>query len=87
MAVEASTFVESPRKRPLSPSGAVTTRPLSWFAAWVLAFTAERRTALKVRIDSTRPSPLLGSPAASPAKTALAAASASIGSDLPLRIR
>jgi hypothetical protein len=54
-AVEASTFVESPRRRRfLSPSGAVSRRRLlSWFAARVLAFSAERRTVLKVRIDST----------------------------------
>jgi hypothetical protein len=50
-----------------------------------LDFTAEHRAALSVRIISTLPSPLLGWPADSPERTALAAASASMGSDLPPR--
>ena len=62
-----SSFVESPRKRWRSPSGAVTRRHRSWLAACVLDFTAERRAVLKARIISTRPSALLGSPAVSPA--------------------
>jgi hypothetical protein len=69
--------VGSSRRRCLSSSGAVTSRALSWFAAWLRAFTAEWRADLKVRIISTLPSPLLGSPRASPARTALAAACAS----------
>jgi hypothetical protein len=55
----------------------------SWLAAWLLAFTADWRADLKVRIISARPSALLGSPAAWPANTVRAAASASMGSDLP----
>jgi hypothetical protein len=46
-ATATSSFVESPRKRWRSPSGAVTTRFLSWLAACVLDFTAERRAVLK----------------------------------------
>jgi hypothetical protein len=42
-------------------------------AAWVLALIAERRAARRVLIISTRPSPLLGTPDASPANTARAA--------------
>ncbi len=53
----------------------------------VRAFTAERRAALSTRIISTRPSALFGSPALSPANTALAAASASRESDFPFRRR
>jgi hypothetical protein len=49
--------------------------------ACVLAFIAERRAARRVLIISTRPSPLLGTPEASPASTARAARSASEGSD------
>jgi hypothetical protein len=73
--------VESPRKRRRSCSGAVTRKPCSWLAACVLALTAERRAARRVLIISTVPSALLGTPEASPAKTARAAASASEGSD------
>src|SRR5215211_3217513 len=80
-ATETSSFVESPRKRWRSCSGAVTRKPCSWLAACVLALIAERRAARRVLIISTRPSPLLGTPDASPAKTARAARSASEGSD------
>src|SRR5215204_477655 len=48
----------------------------------VRAFTAERRVARRARIISTWPSASLGLPVAVPARTARAAASASIGSDL-----
>jgi hypothetical protein len=64
-----------------SSSGAVTRKACSWFAACVLAFIAERRAARRALIISTSPSPLLGTPDDSPAKTARAAASASEGSD------
>jgi hypothetical protein len=50
-------------------------------AACVLALIAERRTERRALIISTCPSPLLGTPEASPASTARAAASASEGSD------
>src|SRR3954462_12350721 len=74
-----SSLVGSSRRRCLSSSGAVTSRAWSWFAAsWVRAFTAQCRADLRVRIISTRPSPLLGSPTASPASTALAAACAAM---------
>ena len=77
-----SSLVESPRKRLSSCSGAVTRKLCSWLAACVLlAFIAERRAARRVLIICTRPSELLGTPDASPAKTARAAASASEGSD------
>src|SRR5215212_8177825 len=66
--------------------GAVTRKPLSWLAACVLAFIAERRAARKARIISTQPSALLGTPAVSPANTARAALSASEESDF-LRLR
>jgi hypothetical protein len=51
----------------------------SWLAACVLALMAERRAARRALLISTRPSALLGTPDASPAKTARAAASASEG--------
>jgi len=46
-----------------------------------------RRALLSVRIIPTLPSPLLGTPAPWPARTARAAASASLGSELPRRGR
>src|SRR5215211_5111668 len=84
-ATETGSFVESPRKRRRSSSGAVARKPWSWLAACVLAFIAERRAARRALIISTQPSPLLGTPDASPAKTARAALSASERSDLTLR--
>jgi hypothetical protein len=80
-----SPAVESPCSSLFSPSGAVTSRFWSWLAAPTLAFTAERRARRKVRIISTSPSASLGRPDAVPASTARAAASASMGSDLPER--
>ena len=65
--VATSSLVGSWCRRCLRPSGAVTSRAWSWLAAWLLAFTADWRTDRKTRIISTRPSPLLGSPRASPA--------------------
>ncbi len=64
-------------------SGAVTIRVLIW--RWVSArwSTALRRATRRLRRASTRPSRCLGMPVATPARAALAAASASIGSDLP----
>ena len=62
-------------------------RPQSWFAAWVRAFTAERRAALSTQIIFTQPSAHFDSPAVSPASTARAALSASRESDLPVRRR
>src|SRR5215204_1967836 len=82
-ATATSSFVGSLRKRRRSSSGAVRSMALSRLAARTRAFTAERRALLSVRSISTRPSALLGTPAVSPASTALAAASASMGSDLP----
>jgi hypothetical protein len=78
-------LVESPRKRWRSCSGAVTRKPWSWLAACVLALIAERRAARRALIISTRPSPLFGTPDASPASTARAAHSASEGSDFSRR--
>src|SRR5829696_8088185 len=82
-----SSLVESPRKRRRSRSGAVTRKACSWLAACVLDLIAERRAARRALIISTRPSPLLGTPEASPAKTARAARSASEGSDFFWRLR
>src|ERR671921_93437 len=86
-ATETSSFVESPRKRWRSSSGAVTRKPWSWLAACVLALTAEWWAARRALIISTMPSALLGTPEASPAKTARAARSASEGSDLLTLLR
>jgi hypothetical protein len=58
-----------------------------WFAAWVLALTAELLAILNVRIASIGPSPVLGTADASPESTERAAAIASAGSDLPFRRR
>jgi hypothetical protein len=60
---------------------------LDLVAAWVRAFTAERRTTWTARIDSTMPLLVLGTTLASPERTARVAASASVGSDLPRRRR
>jgi hypothetical protein len=56
-------------------------------AAWVRALSAPRRATRKARRASTAPSLDLGAPEASPFNAALAAASASVGSDLPRRRR
>src|SRR5215212_2354553 len=80
-ATQTSSLVERLRKRLSSCSGAVTRKACSWLAACVLALIAERRAARRALIISTQPSPLLGTPDASPAKTAREAASASEESD------
>src|SRR5215218_3642987 len=73
--------------RASSPSrtdaGAVTSRPLSWLMAAVRALMAALRAARSARMASTMPSRRLAGAEAVPANTARAAASASIGSDLP----
>ena len=48
------------RRRCLRSSGAVTSKALSWFVAWLLAFTADWRADRKTRIISTLPSALFG---------------------------
>ena len=78
---------ESPRSWCLTWSGAVTTRACSWLMAWVRALIAERRATVSIRIASTGPFPLLGSPVACPFKAARAAAWASVTSVLPKRRR
>jgi hypothetical protein len=55
--------------------------------AWLRALTAEERATRSERSISTLAVPALGIAVASPACTARAAASASTGSDLPLRRR
>src|SRR4051812_39831066 len=58
-ATATNSFLESPRKRSRSSSGAVTRKLWSWLAACVLAFIAERRATRRALIISTRPSPLV----------------------------
>jgi hypothetical protein len=62
-------------------------RVLSVTIAWVRAFSAVSRAIFKCRTISTSPFPDLGDVLASPARTARAAASASIVSLLPYRRR
>jgi hypothetical protein len=73
--------------RPSSTSrtaaGAVTTSAVSWLMAAVRALLAPERAVRDTRIASTIPSRRLGTAVATPASAARAAASASIGSDLP----
>ena len=68
-------------------AGAVTTRAFIWLTAWVRALTAEPLVLLSIRIISISPSPDLGVALATPASTARAAISASVGSLLPFRYR
>ena len=79
----------APAARPSSVSrssaGAVTTRAFIWLMAWVRALTAESLVLLNIRIISTSPSPDLGVASATPASTARAAISASVGSLFPFR--
>ena len=70
-----------------SSAGAVTTRAFIWLTAWVRALTAESLALLSIRIISVSPSPDLGVALATPARTARAAISASVGSLLPFRYR
>lgn len=68
-------------------SGAVISSAWIWFITCALAFAAERRSASRIRIDSTAPSPVFGIAVSVPASTATAAWCASSGSDLPRRRR
>ena len=68
-------------------SGAVETRLRIWLRACVRPLRAEDLATRKTRMDSTFPSLVLASPAASPDKAARAAEMASSGSDLPLSRR
>ena len=68
-------------------SGAVEIRLRIWLRAWVRPLRAEARATRKTRMDSTFPSLVLASPAASPDWAARAAVMASWGSDLPLSRR
>jgi hypothetical protein len=83
-ATRTSSFVQWPRKRSRSSSGAVRRKPSSWSAARLLVLSADRRADRETPITSAPVCALLGSPTASPATTAPAAASASMGSDSPL---
>ena len=60
-------------------------RAFIWLIAWVRALTAESLVLLNIRIISTSPSPDLGVASATPASTARAAISASVGSLFPFR--
>ncbi len=64
-------------------SGAVETRLRIWLSAWVRPLRADALATRNTRMDSTFPSLLLASPAASPERAARAAVMASWGSDLP----
>ena len=70
-----------------SSAGAVTSRSPSWHRAAERAFTAPSRATRSWRMDSIAPAVSLGTTTISPARTFRAAASASTGSDLPLRLR
>jgi hypothetical protein len=82
-----SLVVERARSSSRSSGGAVTSSERSALIACVRALIAVDRATRSTRIISTRSSPAFGAPAASADKTARAAASASVGSDLPLRRR
>ena len=58
-----------------------------WLRAWVRLPLAERRATRSTRMASTFPSLVLADPVASPPWAARAAATASWGSDLPVRRR
>jgi hypothetical protein len=85
-------LADKPRGRERSqlvshPGGAVTSSARRALIACVRALSALPRARRSSRIISTSSSPAFGEPAASADKTARAAASASVGSDLPLRRR
>ena len=82
-----SRVVESALSWSRSSGGAVTSSERRALIAWVRALIAVPRATRNTRIISTRSSPAFGEPAASADRTARAAASASVGSDLPLRRR
>ena len=63
----------------------IVTKAFIWLRAWVRALTAESFALLSMRIISTSPSPDLGVASATPASTARAAISASVGSLFPFR--
>src|SRR6266496_1561519 len=86
-ALPTSLLVERARSSSRSSGSAVTSSERSALIAWVRALIAVWRATRSTRIISTRSSPALGEPAASTDKTVRAAASASVGSDLPLRRR
>jgi len=71
-------------RRSRRSSGAVTSRWLIWFSAWVRALVALRVTTRRARKHSTAPSWVFGVALASPDSTARAAAMASV---LPWRRR
>ena len=76
-----------PRNCARSVSGAVTSIERMVFIDAVVALTAPALATLSARIDSMGPSPCLGSLSWCRARTARAAASASMGSLLPLLLR
>ena len=69
-----------------SSDGPVTTGAFIWLMAWVRALPAESLAFLSMRIISTAPWPDLEVGSATPARTARAAISASVGGTLPLPI-
>jgi hypothetical protein len=81
--VVANAEVERSSSASRTGAGAVTSSALSWLMAAVRALLAPRRAVRNTGIASTIPSRRLGAAVAVPASTARAAASASIGSDLP----
>lgn len=80
--VATSSVLDRPRSCSRSSTRAVTTSDLRALIAPVRALRALERATRNTRIISTRSSPALGVPVASPEMTARAAASASAGSDL-----
>ena len=69
------------------PSGPVMINALAWLIAWVRCARAVRLATISARMASTWPSRPRGAPDARPDRAALAALTASSGSDLPLRRR
>src|SRR6266568_2299874 len=86
-AARTSQVTDRPRSCSRSSAGAVTSSAGSALMVWVRARIAVWRPTRSERIISTWPSPALGTTVTWPACTALAAAWASSGSDLPWRRR
>jgi hypothetical protein len=76
-----------PVNRARMSSGPVMINALAWPFVWVRCARAVRLATISARIASTWPSRPRGAPDARPDKAALAALTASSGSDLPLRRR
>jgi hypothetical protein len=71
--VAISVVLLSVRSCSRSSAGAVTSSALSWLVDWLRALTALLRATRSMRIASTRPSRVFGTPVAFPANAARAA--------------